>query len=195
MNQPQPANHSDGLRNAVGLLVMVCRAFAISVEVFLHRTSTFGERYLGVQVLMAMALIFFWPAFCSPHHDPEPLYVFLALFACMCGCIRAQNALRRKRGGPQPHTFYTGTPIVMRFTGRMSEASVKCIEPVIVFLAGAVVCEFTPPLGGFLMISALGLLVSTQLTVGYERRRALDMNDAAIDTQQTVSRFRAMRRD
>jgi hypothetical protein len=62
-----------------------------------------------------------------------------------------------------------------------------------VFVTGIFTMSLSEPLGGYLMLASLGLLISTHLTVGYERRRAMDMNDAYIDQQNAVERFRRMR--
>ncbi len=192
--QQQAPNHRDGLRNAIALIVFIARAFALSVEVCLHRTSTFGERYVGLQAGAALLLIFFWPALCEPGHDPDPMLTLLGLVFCLLIGIRSRIAIRRRRGGPQPHSYYSGTPWLMRFTGRMSEAKVKSeVEPFFVAAVGGLMLALSPPLGGYLIFAGLGLLITTNLGKEYERTRALDMNDAQIEQRNIVERFRDMR--
>jgi len=194
VNQQQAPNHRDGFRNAVGAVVFVARAMALSVEVFLHRTSTFGERYVGLQAGAALLIIFFWPVLCEPGHNLDPLFGYLGLVFCMLLCIRARIALRRRRGGPQPHSYYSGTPWLMRFTGRMSELKVKTeVEPFFVMIVGMLMVAVSPPLGGYLVMASLGLLITTKLAADYERKRALDMHDAHIAQRNVVDRFRDMR--
>lgn len=189
-------NQPNGFRNFVSIVNFVARAFACAVEVFLHKPGTFGERYFGLQAGAALLLIFFWPAFCEPFHDFEPMLAFLGCFVCMVLAIRARIRLRGKRGEAQPHTRYSGTPWLMRFTGRMDEVKVKCmVEPFFTFLVGGLFCEANPPLGGFIMFASAGLLVSNGLAADYERRRAADMHDAYVDQRRVVDRFRDLRRD
>jgi hypothetical protein len=44
MQNPQEARQG---RGGPAFLLLVARAMACSLEVFLHKSSTFGERYLG----------------------------------------------------------------------------------------------------------------------------------------------------
>ena len=99
--QQQPEPHS-GFRNFIGLVAFAAQTFAVSVEVFLRKPSTFGERYLGLQAGAALPLMFFWPAFCEPYQDPAPMFLFTALYVVACMIVRVKTASRRLRGGPQP---------------------------------------------------------------------------------------------
>ncbi len=196
MYENQQQDNRNGFRNFVGAVVFVARSMAVTVEVFLHKTDSFGERYLGLQAGASLLAIFFWPAFCEPWHDPEPVLMFLLAYVAMCAAVRARLAIRRKRNLPQPHSRYTGTPRLMRFTGRMNEVKVKCmVEPLFTFAVGGVVLSVSPPLGGYLMVASLGLLISTNLTEGYERERARNMHDAYLEQRRVVDRFRDLRRD
>lgn len=196
MNQEQTPDHRNGFRNFVGWIVFVARSLAVSVELFLHRTDSFGERYLGLQTTGALVLIFSWPVFCEPIHDPRPMLVFLLAFVAMCIAVRARCALRRRRNLPQPHTRYNGTPRLMRFAGRMDEVKVKCmVEPFFTCAVGGVMLAVSPPLGGYLMIAGLGLMLSNSLMEGYERERARNMHDAYLDQRRAVDRLHDLRRD
>lgn len=195
MNQQPLPSSADQFKRGVSIFVFLCRALALSVEVFLHRTGSFGERYIGLQAGATVLLIFFYPVFWKGH-DPRPVLVFLGCYLFMNLCVRARTQLRRKRGGPQPHSLYTGAPWVLSFLPRMSEEKIKTfIEPMLVFLTGVFTMALNEPLGGYLLIASAGLLVSTNLTAGYERKRALDMHDAYVDGRGTAERFRDMRRD
>ncbi len=194
MHQQQlPGSSKIEFQNIVSVFVFLCRALALSVEVFLHRVESFGERYIGVQAAAAMLLMIFFPI-CLKEHSPQPLFFFLACFLFMCICIRARVQLRRKRGGAQPHTLYTGTPRLMRFFRRMREEQVKAIaEPMFTFAVGVLAIPASQTLGCYLMLASLGLLVSANLTLGYDRKRALDMHDTFIDQRGAAERFRDLR--
>lgn len=196
MHENQPPENRNGFRNFVGAVAFAARSMAVSVELFLHRTDSFGERYLSLQAGAALLAIFFWPVFCEPWHDPEPMLMFLLAYVAMCAAVRSRLAIRRKRNLPQPHSRYTGTPRLMRFTGRMDEGKVKCtVEPLFTFAVGGAMLSVSPPLGGYLMVAALGLLISNNLGESYERERARNMNDAYLEQRRAVERFRELRRD
>lgn len=191
--QPLPGSRKMEFQNGVSIFVFLCRALALSVEVFLHRLESFGERYIGLQAGAAVLLMLFFPI-CCEGQSAEPLLFFLACFLFMCICVRARVHLRRKRGGSQPHTLYTGTPRLMRVFRRMPEEKVKgIVEPLLTFLVGALALGLSQTLGCYLILASLGLLVSTNLTLGYERKRALDMHDAFIEQRGASERFRDLR--
>src|SRR4051812_7155800 len=109
MGQPQMQDDRRQLQQGMGCLILVLRAFAASVEVFLHQSSTFGDRYLGTQSGLAVLLIFFYPVFWEGH-DTRPLYGFLLGYLFMCGVVRMASAARRRRGELGEHTYYAGRP-------------------------------------------------------------------------------------
>jgi hypothetical protein len=194
MHDNQSGEPLEGYRRFLCGVAFVARAFAVSVEVFLHRADSFGERYLGLQAGAALLLIFFWPVFCEPHHDPTPMFIYAGAYALACVVIRARLQLRRKRGLPQPHTRYNGTPELLRRFKRLDEVKVKqTVEPFMTFAIGAVILNFSPPLGGYLMIASAGMLISNGLAAEYERRRVSDMHDAYLEQRGVAERFRDMR--
>jgi hypothetical protein len=187
------AQSSGQSRAGLGWCLFWCRALSASVEVFLHQPRSFGERYLGLQAGAAMLLLLLYPAFWQGH-DIEPLFVFLGAFVVMCACVGARVSERRRNGGPQPHTFYAGRPHLMRLAGRIDEAKVKSvIEPVLVLVVGGLIKNVNEPLGSYLLFAGVGLLISVNAMLAYERKRALDMHDAFMDQRNIAERFRDMR--
>jgi hypothetical protein len=173
-----------------GCVMLLVRALSCSVEVFLHKSTTFGERYLGPQAALAMLIIFVFPVL-SPNENPEPMMWFLGAFVLALAAARAGIAVRAKRGELGPHSMYTGTP---RILGRMSESTVKrANEPIFVIIVGAFVHELNAPLGSYLMLAGVALLVSANLTAAGERKRVLDMHDAFEEQRNLADRWRWMR--
>lgn len=192
MRQAQAQGGHEGSKGGTGFLLFVARALACSLEVFLHKPSTFGERYLGAQAALAALVLFVFPIF-APTQDPTALWCFLGAYLFMCAAVRAGSLARRQRGELGPHSFYTGIPYGM---GRLREATVKgAIEPVFVWLVSACLSECSPLLASYLAIAGIGLLVSVQLTVAAERKRLLDMHDAYMEQRRTAEDWRAMHRD
>lgn len=196
MNQEPMSEQRMGIRDVFGTLTFLARSVALPMEVFLHRTGTFGERYIGLQAGGAVLLILFWPVFCEPTHDLRPMLLFLLAFLGMSTIVRVRTSLRARRSKPQPHTRYNGTPRLMRFLPRMDEVKVKCImEPLLTWLVGALMLSVSPPLAGFIMVASFGLLASNKLADESEWRRASDMHDAYLDQRRVVERFRDLHRD
>jgi hypothetical protein len=183
---------NDRGRGGAGVVLLVMRALACSVEVFLHKSSTFGERYLGAQVAVALVILFIFPAF-TPGRDPGPLWYFACAFLVACAAIRGGIVRRQRRGELGPHSFYTGTPLPL---GRLKETTVKrFFEPVVVWIASAIAGEFSPMLSSYLAIAGVGLLLSVNLTVAAERKRVLDMHDAYMEQRRAAEDWRSMHRE
>lgn len=186
-------NHRNELSSKFGILVFLAGTFAAPVELFLHRLGSFGERYFGFQFVVAASLIVFWPAFCSPDHDPQPMLAFLFSSVLMYCCARNRTVKRVHKGGPQPHTRYGGTPWLMLILGRTDEGRVKVLyEPIFVCTVGAFMMNLSPPLGGFLIVSGIGMFVANSISDRFERRRAMDMHDALMEQRRVVHRFRSL---
>jgi hypothetical protein len=189
---PRPQQQGEQGKSDLGYVLLAARALACSLEVFLHRSSTFGERYLGAQAALAALIIFVFPVF-GEQQDPTPLWYFLGAYLVMCGAARAGIVARWKRGVLGPHSFYTGRP---RLMGRLSEKTVKgVVEPIVVWLTSAVIAEDWPLLASYLAVAGCGLLVSVQLTFAADRKRMLDLHDAYMEQRRNAEDWRAMHRD
>lgn len=190
MEAQQNVNGPDQMKAVLGVVHFVCRSLAATVEVFLHKSRSFGERYLGLQAVAAVLVIFFSTAFWRGE-NVLPVLIFLLAYIVACAIARIGVTARVNAGGPQTHTFYTGTPRIMRWAGQMSEETVKrIVEPMLVFVIGALMLQASLPLGTFLTLASFGLFASVNLAAGFDRTRALDMHDAYIDQCNAVERFR-----
>lgn len=192
MESQQNVNGPDQMKAVLGAVHFVCRSLATTVEVFLHKSRSFGERYLGLQAAAAVLVIFFSTAFWRGA-NVLPILLFLVAYLVACAIARMGVTARVRAGGPQVHTHYTGVPRIMRWTGQMSEETVKrIVEPMLVFVIGALVLQASLPLGTLLMLASFGLFASVNLAAGFDRTRALDMHDAYLDQCNAAERFRAM---
>lgn len=195
MNQEQNPNQNQSgpmqFKAFLSWVVFIAGALATSVEVFLHRR--FGERYLGFQAAVVLLIVPFYSLFWEGR-DPTPLLQFLVAYVVMCALARIGIMARLRRGGAQEHSRYNGYPRLMAITRRISERTFKLVvEPLLVFFVGVFTMPTSEPLGSYLMLAALGLLISTQLTAGYQRIRALDMYDAYMNHNEVAQGFRDMR--
>ncbi len=189
--QNQADNNS--MKTALGIVNFVCRSLATSVEVFLHRSGSFGERYLGLQAAAAVLCIFGYTAF-WPYTDVRPVLGFMVAYIAALAVARVGVFVRRRRAGPAVHSFYTGTPRLTRLLGRASEFWIKrFVEPALVFIAGVLTLAANEPLGVYLMAASFALFASVNLAAEFVRTRALNMNDAFIDQSTVAEQFRDMR--
>lgn len=174
---------------------LIARALATSVEVFLHDTRTFGERYLGAQAAIAAGILLAFPVL-FPDEDPAPLFVYFVLYLVMCGAVRASAVARRRRGEPLEHSYYSGRPRFGRLTDRIGETRVKgVLEPMLVVIAGALLIELAPSLGTYMMVAGGALLFTVQSTLATERHRVMDLNDAQLAQRHLAEQWRRLRND
>ncbi len=193
MDNEQGRNGPDNAKTILALFYFICRALAAMMEMFLHKSRTFGERHLGLQAAAAIPIMFFFTAFWRGE-DVRPVFGFLMAYIVACAAVRIGVLARMRAGGTTVHTYYTGTPRVMRLTGSLNEETVKrVVEPMMVFTIGALTLPLSLPLGTLIMLGGFGLFASVNLTAEFDRTRALDMNDALIDQANLAQRLRGMR--
>lgn len=195
MNQQQSQGSGPSLSGSLGFALLTCRALAVSVEVFLHQAGSFGERYIGTQSAIALAIIFFFPVL-WPQHDPAPLMYFDAAFLLRCAVVRFSTIKRRIHGGVQPHSYYAGVPSLMSAKSKTPETRFKLlVEPLLVGITGLLAQEWNRPLGTYLVVAAIGLFLTVGVSLRQDRVRALDMNDAMADQRRIAEQWRGMRRN
>lgn len=191
--QPDPIVSKKDFNQFLGVLTFIARTFAVTVEVFLRRADSFGQRYFAMQAAAAFVLILVWPAFWE-RHSAEPMLVFLLLY--WLGLLRARisTAARVRRGGPQPHSLFNGTPLLQRFFRRTPEQRIKTgLEFLVVFLAGALLLPVSQPLGVYLMFAAFGAGATSGMSGALQHRRSLDLHDAFVEQRDAAEAFRRMR--
>ncbi len=193
MQQQPPIDRVQEFRNFMGVVMFIARSLAVSVEVFLHRGSSFGERYLGPQGVVAGVIMFFFPIF-WPQSDPRPLMWFLASFLALWMMAKLGIAVRRLRGRGAGHSYYTGRPRLMLLTRGRAEIQVKSsFEPALVIIAGMAVMGLNEPLGAYLMLAGVGLGVAVNASLQQDRTRALDMQDALMDQRRITDEWHGRR--
>ena len=144
--------------------------------------------------LVGLFAIPLWGIF-WPEENPEGLWYFWLLYLLMQLRARIESARMIARG-EYVHTHYNGWPRVARFFPKMNELKIKgSMEPVITIVIGAALLSVSVPLGSYLIFAGLSLGVTHGVIQSVDRARALDMNDAFIEQQQSAERFRAMQRD
>ncbi|GIK18977.1 MAG: hypothetical protein BroJett004_11410 [Planctomycetota bacterium] len=191
--QPDPIVSKKDFNQFLGVLTFIARTFAVTVEVFLRRADSFGQRYFAMQAAAAFVLILVWPAFWEGH-SAEPMLVFLLLYWLALLRARICTAARVRRGGPQPHSLYNGAPVLQRVFRRTPEQRIKAgLEFLVVFLVGALLLAVSEPLGAYLMFAAFGAGATSGMSGALQHRRSLDLHDAFVEQRDAAEAFRRMR--
>lgn len=191
--QPDPIVSKKDFNQFLGVLTFIARTFGVTVEVFLRRPESFGERHLGMQAAAAFVLILVWPAFWEGH-SAEPMLVFLLLYWLALLRARVCTAARVRRGGPQPHSRSNGVPVLQRVFRRTPEQRIKAgLEVLVVFLVGALLLAVSEPLGAYLMFAAFGAGATSGMSGALQHRRSLDLHDAFVEQRDAAETFRRMR--
>jgi hypothetical protein len=197
MQSMQQQQGGRSAKDHLNTALFVARALAVSVEVFLHDPTTFGARYLGPQVLVTLLVMLCFPAL-WPGADPEPMRWFLGLFLVLCGAAQAAIASRRRRGKPDPHSYYNGVPLLLKLPrprwSKVTEEDVKGYqEPAVVGLVGVLLIEANRPLSVYLMLAAVAMFLMERVAQRVTRNRLLDLQDAQLEQRSLVERFRKQR--
>jgi hypothetical protein len=189
---PQNGEMKRSPLEALNIVVLVIRAWATSLEMFLHRD--FGRRYLGLQ---ASAVIFLIPFYCTTcaGYDIRPMFGFLVAYLTMC-ILHRLSGLSRDSATQGIHSMYTGYPRIWKLVPWISEIGVKkFVEPPAAFAVGLALCAYSPPLGIYVILGAFALMGSAIASDEAQRVRAIEMNDAVIEQQLVAERFRDLRGD
>lgn len=197
MGPEKDLTQTPGLREqyAAGLswLAFICQVLETSAVVFLRRE--FGARYFGGQAaaVIPVALLY---CLAWQGHDIRPMFIFLGLYLLLCLKGRI-SGWRARRKGVLMHSRYSGYPSVMRmrpFRGWLSEKAAKgVIEPVCVAGIGIALMEASEPLGTYLLIAAVGLMLSMGFSVAWQQQRVMDAQDAYLTQREDAKLFRDQR--
>ena len=178
-------------RNTMNLGSIMVRAFAVTIEVFLH--ARFGARYIGMQALAAIPGVFFFGMFWQGH-DLNPLMYFLVAYMLMAVAQRVE-AVRRFNLGHVEHSRYTGWPALLpKSCARLEEGMKHVIEPMLTGICGVVLGQqWNQPLGMYLIVAAICLFLSNSMDKAVETSQTLDLQDAIAEQRLKSRRFDQLR--
>jgi hypothetical protein len=191
----QQQSFMDRMRQQLNVLTLIAGVFTTFAEVTLFRKQ-FGERYFqGLRPILVVPLLLFWPVF-WPYEDPRVVLCCLPAYIVACALHRATIVRRRTRGGPSIHSYYNGRSWLMHRYGKLGERVVKTrVEPLVMLLMGLGALTFSPPLGWLFVWTAAGMAFHAGLLHRSDRQQALDLADAAIDSEHLAARARELRGD
>jgi hypothetical protein len=178
---PQP-----GPRFVAEMIQGICRAIALTVEVFLH--GGFGCRYIGCG-FMGVGVIYLYSLWFFPQ-QMRPLLCYGAIYGIFWLIATANVLICYWRGRNRVHSLYTGRPLLWRVVPSWKETNVKQVEALAVILLGFGIHYLSRPLGDWLMLAATIVFLRAYGFAAEQRRRAVELNDSVIEQQMVAERFR-----
>ncbi len=168
-------------RAGFNVLRFAARAAALPVEVFVRRFGTWGDRHLGMAALAGLLWPFLFMGLYGPDRGLGAVLDFWVAMAAALGLHRAAGLARRRRG-EAVHSRDVGTS---RFAGRPLVRSAQAahgLEVVFALVAALLAFEgVSKPLGGFLLVSALGHCFTLCLAHQATDARLRAMRDAELE--------------
>lgn len=179
-------------RSGLNSAVAVAQIMATVPAILLHHRI--GPRYFGMHAFLGAIIMFFWPVL-HPTSNPMPLIHLLCTVLGCCLLHRIMNLVRARDPNRIGHHYYTGYPwLCVMLRHRVSEVPVKMIlEPCLIFGVGFHLYDMNPPVGSWLMTSAVALFLAVGTSVMRDRNRVADLHDSLLEQQHLAERLKAYR--
>src|ERR1700731_68668 len=185
---PQGSNEPFNKRQALALAALTVKGHATTVSVFLRRG--FGSEALGANGVAAGIIILVYGGLTNAPEMITFLWVWLAAVI-----FQRIYSFGQRRNGDVVHSRYSGWPEVgMRFT-KSERLARELIEPLVCIVVGAVVWPLSGPLGRFILLGSVSLLISLGLDQQAMRNRMRAMRDAEIEQRYLSDVFNGRRDD
>ncbi len=169
---------------AFGIAFQITRLVSLPVQIFLHHT--FGERYLtSGNVFFMLGVMYVLAGYAGPREVilAMPAVCGFAIAYLVVSCLRLCGIYRRIRENVPVHSYSNGHPWPFFFRICRNEDVIKrYIEPVTCVLVGFVLAQVTP-VGVFIALSGVFLLIHSHLQHMLRRKNFLDARDAQIEAQ------------
>jgi hypothetical protein len=188
--EKQPVLNKDA--HLVGEIIEgLARSTALSVEAFLHRG--FGSSYIGCG-LGAFLVMYVFSTFFQGD-DLRPMAIFAGLYGIVWLIAGINALIRRWRKMERVHSRYNGRPHLCRLLPGWQELNVKHLESLLVLFVGFVIWILNRPLGDYLMMAGVFVLVRGYFVASALRDRAVELNNAVIEQREIAEQFRQMQQD
>jgi hypothetical protein len=179
----------DLFRNTRGLLAVA----AHTSESWLHfnrgEENALRRTLLGFG-LMLIYMIVYHLAFPRVYMFPMGLFT---LWTTLLSTVHWLGTLwRRITKKPLQHSRYTGEPHLLRWL-RCDEMTIKWMEPPCLFALGLLVRPHSPPVGIWIMLSGLSMLILMVRAARIERKQVVDLNNSVIEQTVRAQKFGRMR--
>ncbi len=181
MGQNRQAQEGVSMKDTFHVLNLTCNALAACVVPFLR--TGFGKNYPGLAALLGLIAMFLYAAFCRV---PE-MFTYIGVWLVVL-ILQRMRTFRDARRGIVVHSRYWGDSLFARWFRR--DATARNLELPLCLLAGAVLCDWSPGVGEFVMVAGVANTVATSIVRAAEQKRLEAMRDAEIEQRTLAARYR-----
>ena len=139
------------MKDSFNVLMLACNALGACVVPFLR--TGFGKNYPGAAAFWALIGMLLYAAFAQVPEMFPYIVVWLVFLV-----IQRARTFSDARKGKVVHSRYWGDSIFARFVRK--EKTARGMELMLCFLAGVLLCSWSPGVGGFVMIAGVGHMQS-----------------------------------
>jgi hypothetical protein len=174
----QQSQQQPSLAQNVNAVVAIAQYMSVIGGVFVRWPGTWGKRHAGMHMAVSWIIMFLFGPLFFKQADPRPmLYLWIAATALLL-LHRIAGAFRRLR----VHSLYTGKSIFSLVT-RNEKVAKGVLEPMAFGLVGCLAGQFSPPMGVYFILVAVGSFISAEWMTHMENARVQAAEDAWHDAQ------------
>jgi hypothetical protein len=188
MVMQQQGKEESGPRTSLNVLYFFASGWAWCLLPFLR--CNLGTNAIGVRGIVAFIVMWAYAAL-APCPELVPFFG-VWLVVVIIQRLRTAQLVRR---GVVMHSRYAGDPLVMKFLPFIGVGTAKLLEVMICFAAGLVLGAYWPPLGGFVLIGAVAMVIMFSIDDQIIRNRQQAMRDAELEQRFYADLHRGRRDD
>jgi hypothetical protein len=132
---------------------------------------------------------------CFSGENVRPLAVFAGLYTVFWLVAVVNVLVRWWRGAARVHSHYNGRPFFCATLTNWKEINVKHLESFGVILLGYGILHLNRPLGAYLLMSGIVVLVRNYTIASAMRKRAVELHDAVLEQKEVGEEFRQMQHE
>jgi hypothetical protein len=146
-------------------------------RVWLTKPGSVGHRYFGGQAFIAWCILFVVAAF---SYSPDLMKFWVATGGWFL-LHKLAYYIEQRKGKPRPHSQFIGISLLSFMGG--NTAAYRLWEPLLTFIVGFVLIDYGKGYGGFAVIIAISLFISSSYTTAAERAQINAIQDARYEQQ------------
>jgi hypothetical protein len=169
------------MKDTFNLLNWACNALGACVVPFLR--TGFGKNYPGVAAFLGLIAMLLYAGF---GRVPE-MFTYVGVWLVVILMQRAKT-FRDAQKGKVVHSRYWGDSLFARFVRK--EPTARVLELMLCLLVGGLLCDWSPGVGGFVMVAGVANALAAAIVAGTDRKKQEAMRDAEIEQRYLAARYR-----
>jgi hypothetical protein len=187
-NQQGSSSMLTDMQSSLNVMQLFTRSASLGIEVLVRKWGTWGDRYMGLQVLTGLMWPFFFAAFYGPHPQLKWVLWFVYLILGLLVAHRIAGVVRRWRGY-QTHSLYIGDSVFERFRGFEQPHRARLLEVVAMTLFAFTFWVIAKPLGALLFIGVASHAFNLVMIELSDAAKIRAMRDAQIENEHLRTRY------